>query len=171
MKICRFCGGKTENSTKICTNCGSQQFLHICPNCSTEFEGSFCPTCGTRYDAPSHVCPQCNTKFYSKSCPNCGFNTETRIPGTRTYSYRRPYNASGNSLVALIFAVIGLMTLMFPFSIVAMVLAYKEKKREDVPENNRKYARAAWVVSIIALSMNVLMGFFYILAFIFSMRS
>ena len=83
MKVCTFCGGRTENSTKVCTNCGSQQFLNICPNCSSEFSGSFCPTCGTRYDAPEI---DCSVLFTSKSWEHSPGDI-VKVLITNTYEY------------------------------------------------------------------------------------
>ena len=124
MKVCTFCGGRTENSTKVCTNCGSQQFLNICPNCSSEFSGSFCPTCGTRYDAPSHVCPKCNRKYYSKACPNCGY-----IQGSdrgSQYGYRKPSildsDVNNRVRVSYLFSVFVLYTFPIPLSIISIYL-------------------------------------------------
>ena len=170
MKVCKFCGGRTEDSTKECTNCGSLQFLHICPNCSTEFAGSFCPTCGTRYDAVARICPQCKSKFYSNSCPNCDYNPGVRPSVTRDYD-RRYAGANGNAMVGLVFAIIGIFTGMFPFSIIALVLCSKEKKKEDLPEHAMKLARTGYIASIVALCMNAFSVLFYLLMFVVSMAA
>ena len=163
MKVCTFCGGRTENSTKVCSNCGSQQFLNICPNCSSEFSGSFCPTCGTRYDAPSHVCPKCNRKYYSKACPNCGY-----IQGSdrgSQYGYRKPSildpDVNNRVRVAFFFSVFGLFTLPIPLSIIAIYLGVKEKKAG----NTGPFVTTSIVVGIVG----TIIGSIYFIAIILSM--
>ena len=158
MKICKFCGGKTEDSTLTCANCGSQDFSHICPNCSTEFDGSFCPTCGTRFDAVSTVCPQCSTVFYSKSCPNCGYNPGTKFSspsvGSILQGRQNPFgNASTNTVIAFVLSLLGIMTFLFPLAIVGLVLALKEKKK---PEGDTKLNRIAIILSCIVLGVAAL---------------
>ncbi len=149
MKICKFCGGKTEDNTTTCPNCGSADFSHICPNCSSEFDGSFCPTCGTRYDAVSTVCPQCNTRFFSKSCPNCGYNPD--VLGRRVFSA----NMGNLTLIAFVFSVLGLMTFFFPLSIAGLVLALRERKKPE-SNGNTKMNQAAIIISAIALGLTAL---------------
>ena len=144
MKICKFCGSKTDDTPVTCPNCGSAEFSHICPNCSSEFDGSFCPTCGTRYDAVSTVCPQCSTRFFSKSCPNCGYNPDVLS--------RRILPGNPGNLTAIAFAlsILGIMSFFFPLSIVGLVLALREKKK---PEGNTKMNQAAIIISIISLAL------------------
>lgn len=169
MKICRFCGGKTENSTKCCTNCGSLQFLHICPNCSNEFDGSFCPTCGTRFDAPSCVCPNCNIKFYSKSCPNCGYSKENRnTPRFNLGTRRITGDASPIVVVALIISVIGISTCIIPFPIISLVIALRERKNENNSARTIQMANATMWVSIIGIVMTGLFFAVYLFAAVLS---
>lgn len=161
MKLCTFCGSRTENSTKTCSNCGSQQFLYICPNCSSEFDGTFCPTCGTRYDAEAKTCPDCGTRYFTRFCTHCGYDPEKN----NAHQYSRQGNSSYRPLInrnyglaGFIFSILGFMTCMFPFSIVGIVLGYKDMKSE----NKSKYAKASVVIGILGLTAE----FVYIIVYI-----
>lgn len=167
MKLCTFCGSRTENSTKTCSNCGSQQFLYICPNCSSEFDGTFCPTCGTRYDAEAKTCPKCGTRYFTRFCTHCGYDPEKineQQYSRSSYSGSRPLIRGSNSgMVGFIFSILGLMTCMFPFSIVGIVLGNKDMKSE----NKSKYSTAAVVIGVFGLAAELLYIIIYIIAAVY----
>lgn len=150
MKICTFCGCKTDDKNKICASCGSSQFLYECPNCQNRFEGAFCPDCGTRFNAVAHTCPNCSTKYFSKACPNCGY-----IAGPSTYTPGSRYNiAFGNnsnaSKLALIFGVLGIFVIPIPFSIIAIVLSVRDKRENG---NNNSFSKVGMVLGIVGLAL------------------
>ena len=131
MKVCTFCGLKTDDKTSNCSSCGSSDFLNVCPNCSNQFEGSFCPDCGTRYNALPAICQICGTKFYTRACPNCGAVAGTRANNAQrsdTYWSNGMNNATPNARLAFVFGLLGMFMLPIPFSIVAIVMANKEIK-------------------------------------------
>lgn len=81
MKICKFCEVENENSAKICSSCGGNEFKYKCENCATVFEeGNYCPKCGIKAGAKAKRCPDCETEYYTAACPNCGYiNTGKKI--------------------------------------------------------------------------------------------
>lgn len=166
MKLCTFCGSRTDNSTKTCSNCGSQQFLYVCPNCSSEFDGTFCPTCGTRYDAEAKTCPKCGTRYFTRFCTHCGYDPEkiNEQKSRAFYSNSRPLIRGSNSGIAgFIFSILGLMTCVFPFSIAGIVLGYKDMKSVD----RSRYAKPAVIIGVLGLTMEFLYIVFYIIAAVY----
>ena len=160
MKVCTFCGLKTDDKTSNCASCGSSDFLNVCPNCSNEFEGSFCPDCGTRYNALPAICQVCGTKFYTKACPNCGYIAGTRVNNGPAYGVRRPsfrQDISMNARLSLALGVLGMFMMPIPLSIVAIVLASKELK----VNKNSPMARAGLVLGIVGVIFGVLMIVIY----------
>ena len=132
MKACDFCGCKVDEKERSCPSCGSTAFRHVCPKCSNLFEGSYCTKCGVRYDAVPKTCPECGTKFFTRFCTHCGYNPEKSWKADdgsfRTVRTFNSNNTNGNGMLAMIFGCIGLFTCLFPFSILAIVYALKDKK-------------------------------------------
>lgn len=134
MKICEFCGCRVDEKTPACPNCSSTSFQHECPNCHNVFEGSFCNDCGIRYDAIAKTCPNCGKVYYTKACPNCGHdqvreNIQASVQSGQSYSNADSQAGRGNNTtIALVLAILGLLTCMTPFSIIAMILASKEEQ-------------------------------------------
>lgn len=160
MKVCTFCGLKTDDKTSNCASCGSSDFLNVCPNCSNEFEGSFCPDCGTRYNALPAICQVCGTKFYTKACPNCGYIAGTRVNNGPNYGIKRPsirQDVSFNARFSLALGVLGMFMMPIPLSIIAIVLASKELK----VNKNSSMARTGLVLGIIGVIFGVLMIVIY----------
>ena len=177
MKICTFCGCKTDNDNKVCASCGGNTFRYVCLNCNEEFDGLYCPSCGTRYDAVEKICPNCSNKYFSEACPKCGtvINNNNAYNGPiysgPTYNvptYRSRYGrSSGLSMSALILSIFGLIFLSMGaiFSIIALVMASKVDKNNP---SEVKTAKAAKIISIIGLLINGLMILIYIIAYIYS---
>lgn len=85
MKVCKFCGTESPDSTAICSSCGGNEFKHKCGNCGTVFEeGNFCPKCGVKAGAKAKKCPNCGAEYYSAVCPDCGY---TNNVGNTTVVY------------------------------------------------------------------------------------
>ena len=171
MKICNFCGYRTDdNSAKVCTSCGSKQFSFVCPNCSAEFEGKFCPTCGTKFDAVAKICPECGEKYFSRSCPDCGYNenakqytqqTTANTAGTtgRYSLYSSPEHK--NAVMALVLTIVGFITCMPLFSIIGLVMAIAGNKKDDVDEKAKSLNKTTIVLSIFILAIAILVGILY----------
>ena len=160
MKVCTFCGLKTDDKTSNCASCGSSDFLNVCPNCSNEFEGSFCPDCGTRYDALPAICQVCGTKFFTKACPNCGYVPGTRVNnspsfGDNSTSFRQ--DISQNARLSFVFGLLGMFMMPIPFSIIAIVLASKELKAGK----ESSMARSGLVLGIVGVIFGVLLMIIY----------
>lgn len=170
MKICNFCGYRTDdNSVKTCASCGSKQLSYICPNCSAEFEGKFCPTCGTKYDAVGKVCPDCGKKYFSKACPVCGYNAarrntdQTRAAGSKLYD--APANAPINRrcLTAFSMSITGFITCMFPLSLAALLMAVKENNNGDLDPRSKTYNNLALALGAVGIIMDVMFVFAFII--------
>lgn len=160
MKVCTFCGLKTDDKTSNCASCGSSDFLNVCPNCSNEFEGSFCPDCGTRYNALPAICQVCGTKFYTKACPNCGYIAGTRVNNGPRYGVNRSsfrQDVSTNARLSLVMGILGMFMMPIPLSIIAIVLASKELK----VNKNSSMARTGLVLGIVGVIFGVLMIVIY----------
>lgn len=159
MKICTFCGCKTDDKNRTCASCGSSTFLNVCPNCQNHFEGAFCPDCGTRYNAVAKICPNCSTKYFSKACPNCGhIDRSTANPSYGSGTRAGVSGANTNVMAGFACGLFGVMMLPIPLSIIAIVISSKEKKKgNDTPLN-----KAAFVLGIFGLSIGVLFAFLYI---------
>ncbi|MBR1798057.1 MAG: hypothetical protein IJ757_08650 [Clostridiales bacterium] len=168
MKACTFCGCETDNKNTTCASCGSTDFLYICPNCSNKFEGKYCPDCGTAYNAVAKICPNCSDKYFSKACPNCGYNSadeEAASNQRNTFPYSRTNvikksDAHTNAGVAILFSVIGMMSCMFPFSIVGLVLAARSKKSGE----KSSLINAAFIIGIIGIVISAIGFIFYVIA-------
>ena len=165
MKVCTFCGLKTDNNTSTCASCGSSDFLNVCPNCSNEFEGKFCPDCGTKYNQQPTICSQCRTKYFSKACPNCGYISGNSIPninyGSRTGTGNSKFVAmNNNERIAFLCGVLGIFLLPIPLSIIALVYANKEKKAG----NNSSNVKVSQILGILGLMMVVMYLMFMIIS-------
>ncbi len=158
MRVCTFCGCKTDEKVNSCPNCGSTGFLNVCPNCANEFEGAFCPDCGTRYNAIAKVCPDCRTKYFSNACPNCGYNGSSSAKTSNSQTEYRPSTprqdtrAKANAMTPLILIILGTFTCMFPLTIVGLVLAIRAKNAGDNSQQNR----ITIVVGLISLAVSVI---------------
>ena len=176
MKICTFCGYQTDNSTKICTSCGSKQFSYICPNCSAEFKGKFCPTCGTKRDAVAKICPDCGEKYFSKACPVCGYNAARRSSGQARAAGSKLYDAPANApinrrcLTAFSMSITGFLTCMFPLSLAALLMAVKENKNGDLDPRSKTFNNLALALSVVGLFMDVMFVFAFIVGNLSSAR-
>ena len=162
MKVCTFCGCKTDDKSRTCSSCGSSAFMYVCPNCQNHFEGAYCPDCGTRFNAVAKICPKCSNKYFSKACPNCGHiigvspNPNSSYNGRPTLSNNLAA-ANPNSRVAFVCGILGLFMLPIPLSIIAIVYANKEKQKGDTSTINR----SAMILGIMGLFMGVLMILVY----------
>ena len=132
MKVCTFCGCKTDDKSRTCASCGSSTFMYVCPNCQNHFEGAYCPDCGTRFNAVAHTCPKCSTKYCSNACPECGYKAGD---ASASYGSRRTYlgdlSISPNTRMAFIFSILGLSIMPFIFSPIALILTIKERKADN----------------------------------------
>ncbi len=170
MKICTFCGCKTDNNNKVCASCGGNTFKYVCQNCNEEFDGLYCPSCGTRFNAVEKICPNCSTKYFSNACPKCG----TIINSNNTYNsstYRSRYGRSfGPSISALMLSIFGLFFfgMGIIFSIVALVMASKVDKNNP---SEVKTANVAKIMSIIGLVINGLVILFYLIMIIIGLAT
>ncbi len=159
MKACNFCGCKVDDKDKSCPSCGSTTFQHVCPHCSNLFEGSFCPSCGVRYDAVPKTCPKCGTKYFARFCTHCGYNPEkswTAEDGSHrnVYTFNNNENGAGNNgIIAIVFGCLGLFTCMFPFSIIAIVCAVRDKNKG----NFNRLSRTGLVLGIVGLFLTVIL--------------
>ena len=162
MKVCTFCGCKTDDKTKNCASCGSQDFMFVCPNCSNQYTGKFCPSCGTKRGAVAKECPECGTKYFSRSCPNCGYNESRRQ--TNRASATSGYvvgTANKNTVIALAISIIGITTFMFPLPIISLILGIKEYKDikagkvQTNPRNDRMLITAL-TISGISLAISII---------------
>ena len=171
MKICTFCGCKTDNDNKVCASCGGNKFKYVCLNCNEEYDGLNCPACGTRYNAVEKICPNCSTRYFSDACPKCGSvinnNNNTYNGPTYRSRYGRSYGLSVSALMLSIFGIIffGMGTI---FSIIALVMASKVDKNNP---SEVKTANAAKIISIIGLAINGLVILFYIIFYIYAIAS
>lgn len=161
MKVCTFCGCKTDDKSRTCASCGSSAFMYVCPNCQNHFEGAYCPDCGTRFNAIPKTCPNCGTKYFSKACPNCGHIIGNNQNANR-YNGRPTLNSyldasNQNTRVAFVCGLLGLFMLPIPLSIIAIIYANKEKKKGD----NSTLNRSAMILGILGLFMGVLMIIVY----------
>lgn len=173
MKKCTFCGCTTDNKTTHCASCGSKEFVFICPNCSAEYEGLYCPKCGVRRDATAKVCPKCTVKYYTKFCPNCGYNpdVENKVNSSANNTYSgRIYKSKLDSdpgFLSFILALISLVTMLFPFAIVSIVLASNLKKKGQYTP----LTRSGFILAIFSLCISGGTLLLYIIAGIFSVIS
>ena len=177
MKICNFCGYRTDdNSVKTCASCGSKQLSFVCPNCSAEFEGKFCPTCGTKFDAVAKICPECGEKYFSKSCPDCGYNeakrssAQARTTGSKLYDAPASGQVNRRCLTAFSMAISGFLTCLFPLSLAALLMAVKENKNEDLDPRSKTFNNLALALSVVGLFMDVMFVFVIIIGNLSSMR-
>lgn len=165
MKVCTFCGLKTDDKSVTCASCGSSDFLHVCPNCSNEFEGKFCPDCGTKYNQQPTICSQCRTKYFTKACPNCGYISGGSIPNTNygsgTYSNRNTLlkDMNANERLAFVCGLMGLFFLPIPLSIIAVYCASKEKKAG----NNSSFVRVGMVLGVVGICIGIMYTMFMII--------
>ena len=160
MKVCTFCGCKTDDKSRTCSSCGSSAFMYVCPNCQNHFEGAYCPDCGTRFNAVAKTCPKCSNKYFSKACPNCGYIAGTRVNNGPSYGIKRPsirQDVSFNARFSLALGVLGMFMMPIPLSIIAIVLASKELK----VNKNSSMARAGLVLGIVGVIFGVLMTVIY----------
>lgn len=85
MKICSYCNTENEDSAKVCTACGANEFRYRCENCGTVYDsGTYCPKCGVKAGQQAKQCPRCGTRYYSAACPQCGW-----VPGNDSREERR----------------------------------------------------------------------------------
>ena len=173
MKICTFCGYQTDNSTKICTSCGSKQFSFICPNCSNEFKGKFCPACGTRNDAVAKICPDCGRKYFSKSCPDCGYNesrkTQTRVstaPVTARTTGTVFSEETKKARSAFVMSLVGFITFIFPLLIIGFIMGLKGSKNKELDEQTKRYYSLALALGAVGLILSIAMGLVYIVGIV-----
>ena len=165
MKVCTFCGLKTDDKSSTCASCGSSDFLNVCPNCSNEFEGKFCPDCGTKYNQQPTICSQCRTKYFTKACPNCGYISGGSIPninygaGTRTGNVKFS-EMNANERLAFICGILGIFFLPIPLSIISLVYAGKEKKAG----NDSSAVKISMVLGILGLMMGIMYLMFMIIS-------
>lgn len=163
MKICTFCGCKTDNSSKNCASCGGSTFKYVCLNCNEEFEGLYCPACGTRFNAVEKICPNCSTRYFSDACPKCGLK-KSDVPHnlyTRTTSYINNSAAGKNGLIAFILAIMGIFFGFggIIFGIIAIVMSTKADK--DNPSDYR-FAKTGKIIGIVDIAISVLTILLYI---------
>lgn len=163
MKICTFCGCKTDNNNKVCASCGGNTFKYICQNCNEEFDGLYCPSCGTRFNAVEKICPNCSTKYFSDACPKCG--TVMRNNQNGGFTLKTRYGNSSMGVGAMILSVFGIcfFGMGIIFSIVALVMASKVDKSNP---SEMKVAKTAKIISIIGLAINGLIILFYLILII-----
>lgn len=171
MRACNFCGCKFDEKTAACPNCGSTTFAHVCPNCSNIFEGAYCTECGVRYDEPARTCPNCGTVYYTDDCPNCGQDMIEARAKARAQARAQSNTGSGNygqdpasqagkgnlPLLAVVMSSLGMMTCMFPFSIVGLVLAICAEK-QGIKNKNTMTAK---VLAFVGMAMSLI---FFIMA-------
>ena len=161
MRACNFCGCEFDDKTAACPNCGSTTFAHVCPNCSNIFEGAYCTECGVRYDEPARTCPNCGTVYYTDDCPNCGQDMIEARAKARAQARAQSNTGSGNygqdpasqagkgnlPLLAVVMASLGMMTCMFPFSIIGLVLAV----RAENAGTKNTMTKTAKILSIVGI--------------------
>ena len=188
MKICTFCGSQADNAARVCPSCGSKEFEYRCPNCSTMFTGKFCPSCGTTYDAVPKTCPNCGRKYFSKACPDCGYNginrpiAQPQTPGgtdheqadsVHNISSMRMSRNSGpgttnkNIMTAWLLGIMGLFTCLLPLPIIGLVMAYKEKQKGDLSEQDQKYLNGA----VSFCTLDIVIGFIALVMMLVARRS
>ena len=165
MKVCTFCGCKTDDKSRTCASCGSSAFMYVCPNCQNHFEGAYCPDCGTRFNAVAKTCPTCSTKYFSKACPNCGY-IQSNSRSYRTGNNRpvTTSNLTPNMRIALAFSILGLFMLPIPFSVIALVMT----RREKAAGNTSTTLTATAVISVIGIAVGCFQIMFMILSIIAS---
>ncbi len=166
MKVCTFCGCKTDDKSRTCASCGSSAFMYVCPNCQNHFEGAYCPDCGTRFNAIAKVCPNCSTKYFSKACPNCGHIVSSKPNVSYGSGYggarsSRFMNESANTRIAFVCAIMGFMMMFFPLSIIAIIFASKEKKAG----NDSALNKCALILGIISLALGIFIFVLYLFGF------
>ena len=115
---------------------------------------AFCTQCGTKIVASWNVCPNCGHQLNSKHIYQQ--QTQVQVPiqtpsqlqtPYQSYNYR-PRNNNTNGLVALIFGLLGLFSVI-PIigSIIGIVLGAVGKTKDDDP----RMAKAGLVIGIIGI--------------------
>lgn len=115
MKICKYCGAKSENSNARCVSCAGVDFKYICANCDNVFESGFCPNCGVKAGNEGRKCPDCGMLFFSRCCPNCGYDSAPRSNDDGE-GYDFPDGTYDTSPIERSGALRGVLSAMLPFA-------------------------------------------------------